>query len=83
MFAAHLAAAGVIAWWLRWGERAAGVAVGRILNGLRPFMTGAVGDAPPRIASAATTWVRARRVWGAGLAGRSPPMLRVLLALTA
>lgn len=74
MLAAHVAAAAVVAWWLRRGERAAWEAARRIMCRLQPAMPVAVRPAAPAAWAARWTVVPAR--WGGRLPGRGPPALR-------
>lgn len=79
MLAAHLAAALLMAWWLRRGERAAWQLARRVLGVLllpchrhvlcvpRPAGLRPVGGA----------WVPSRRIWMSAIASRGPPARRI------
>ncbi len=84
MLIAHLAAAGLMAWWLRRGERAAWAVIERAVRGVT-FVVLAVVTPTTSLALRATAdmWRPTQQVWGSGRAGRGPPIPTRLNFLTA
>jgi hypothetical protein len=81
MLGAHLVAAGVLAWWLRRGERSAWRALRRIVTRL----TAAVDVVLPAysvLLAAIAAWTPSVRLWGAATAGRAPPLVPRLHLVT-
>lgn len=80
MLAAHLLAAGVLAWWLRRGERAAWATLRRIVTRLGRVLALVTPAAPARPVPVTRGWVPVRRVGRSAAAGRAPPRgLRTVL----
>lgn len=84
MLALHLGAALVMAWWLRRGERAVWTVARRVVVSVvatvRPVPPTSVPA--PSAGAAGLVWTPRRWTFGAGLAGRGPPVacVRVLTA---